>query len=95
MDRENLPCVVGLSLQFGHAGEGVETMPRNRTAHIRSRQLQFGHAGEGVETSRYDELNRTAEAKVLQFGHAGEGVETSLAFSGAVATRPASIRPRR
>ena len=38
-------------LQFGHAGEGVETQ---RAESLRSEgiALQFGHAGEGVETPR-------------------------------------------
>ena len=36
-------------LQFGHAGEGVETGLEGEVERLRL-ELQFGHAGEGVET---------------------------------------------
>ena len=41
-----------MPLQFGHAGEGVETGSGADSTTFEPSRLQFGHAGEGVETRR-------------------------------------------
>ena len=53
----------GELLQFGHAGEGVETARAFRAALAAwQERLQFGHAGEGVETSKGDVLPNLTRA---------------------------------
>ena len=80
-------------LQFGHAGEGVETTGAPRISTGVDKGLQFGHAGEGVETQQAAGEFNLAIFR-LQFGHAGEGVETIPPFTDP-GPPVASIRPRR
>ena len=83
----------GEVLQFGHAGEGVESRC-SAASPACGGSLQFGHAGEGVETRAADGVPSAAFWS-LQFGHAGEGVETSPALGTPKENERASIRPRR
>ncbi len=81
------------ALQFGHAGEGVETWYTSDSEVEPTAMLQFGHAGEGVETC---EVWHYAPGRpLLQFGHAGEGVETFVSAEADGMPVLASIRPRR
>ncbi len=65
-----------LSLQWGHAEIGVETICPRRPVSLQ-RKLQWGHAEIGVETP--STWLKDCVPKPLQWGHAEIGVETPTA----------------
>ena len=81
-----------VTLQLGHAGEGVEMINMN-VLEAAIGKLQLGRAGEGVEIVGGLPIERLDGP--LQLGHAGEGVEISSDLSRRHKRLAASIGPRR